>query len=112
EGVGTHRLTGTGGTGNEHVGQLGDVAHHTVAPDVLAHGKGYLGGAVGKGPVADDVPNGHRAHLAVGHLNAHGGNLIGDGGHTHRGGAQSQGDVVGEVGDLVQLHALLQLQLV
>ncbi len=34
-------LPGTGGAGDEHVGEFGAVPHNVVAPDVLAHGEGH-----------------------------------------------------------------------
>ncbi len=57
ERVGTHRLAGPGGAGDEHMRQAGDVAHDAVARDVLAHGEGDLGRAVEKGAGAEDLPD-------------------------------------------------------
>ncbi len=47
EGVGAHGFTGAGGTGDEHMGQLGDIADDVLAADVLAHGEGR-GGRMGR----------------------------------------------------------------
>ena len=54
----------------------------------------------------------HRRHQLVGHLDAHHGDLVRDGGDAHAGGPQGQGDVVRQIGQLVQPDALVQLQLV
>ena len=112
EGVGAHGLTGAGGTGDEHVGQLGDVPHDVLVPDVPAHGKGHRGLVLGEGPGLDDIPDQHRRDGFVGHLDAHHGDLLRDGGDAHAAGPQGQGDVVGQVGDLAELHPLVQDELV
>ena len=112
QGVGTHRLTGTGGTGDEQVGQLCDVAHDAVAADVLTHGEGHLGGAVLELVRAEHRADVYGRDQLIGHLDAHHGDLVGNGGDTYAGGAQGQGDVVGQVGQLVQPDALVQLQLI
>ena len=52
--VGAHGLTGAGGTGDQHMGQLGNIPHDGVAADVLAHGKGHPGPVLGKSPGVDD----------------------------------------------------------
>ena len=110
--VHTHGLTGTGGTGDEHVGQSGDVADDALAADVLAHGKGDAGFALMKLQGIDDIPDADRGDQLIGHLDAHHGDFVGNGGNPHTGGAQSQGNVVGQIGDLAELHAPVQLQLI
>src|SRR5699024_1613222 len=100
KGVGTHRLTGTGGTGNEQVGQLGNVAHDVVAADILAHGERYLGGVVPKLLGVNDVVDIDRGYQTVGYLDAHHGNFVGNGGDAYAGSAQSQSNVIGQIGQL------------
>ena len=112
DGVHANRLTGTGSTGDQHMGHFGNVAHNAVAPDVLAHGEGGLSLCPGKFRRIDDLPQGHGGHGTVGHLNAHNGNLTGNGGNPHAGGAQAQGNVIGAGGELAEPHALVQLHLI
>ena len=112
QGVGTHRLTGAGGAGDEQMRQLCNVAHDALAADVLAHGEGHLGGAVLELRGAEHSSDVHRGDQLVGHLDAHHGDLSRDGGDPHPGGPQGQGDVVGQVGQLVQPDTLIQLQLI
>ena len=59
---------------------------------------------LGKGPGVDDVPDAHRRHHPVGHLDAHHGAFVGDGRNAHAAAAQGQGNIVGQVGELGQLH--------
>jgi hypothetical protein len=59
-------------------GQLGDVAHDAVAADVLAEGEGQLGRCVFEFGRVDDVPEIYGADQLVGHLDAHGGYLVGN----------------------------------
>ena len=54
------------------------------------------------------LPNQNRGHLLVGHLNPHHGNFIGDGGNAHAGGAQRQSNIVRQIGNFRELHALIQ----
>ena len=112
EGVGAHRLTRAGGAGDEQMGQLGDVAHDALAPDVLAHGEGHLAGAVLELLGAEDGADVHWGDQLVGHLDAHHGDLPRDGGDAHPRGPQGQGDVVGQVGELIEAHPLVQLQFI
>ena len=107
-----HRLTRTGGTGDEQMRQLCNVADDAVAADVLAHGEGDAGLALVKLHRVDDVPDVDGAHQLVGHLDAHDGDFIGDGGNADARGAQCQGNVVGKVGELGELHAAVELQLI
>ena len=86
--------------------------YNAVAPDVLAHGEGGLSLCPGKFRRIDDLPQGHGGHGTVGHLNAHNGNLTGNGGDPHAGGAQAQSNVIGAGGELTEPHALVQLHLV
>ena len=62
QGVGTHRFTGAGGTGDEQMGQLADIPHNGLSADILAHGKGDLGLAAGKGVGTDDRVDGYRGY--------------------------------------------------
>ena len=94
------------------MGQPGDIPHNVVAADVPAHGEGHGGGMLGELPGLDHVPDAHGGHGPVGHLNAHGGDLVGHRRDADAAGAQRQGDVVAEVGDLAQLHALIQGKLI
>ena len=112
KGVGAHRLTRAGGAGDEQMGQLGDIAHDALAPDVLAHSEGHLAGAVLELLRAEDGADVHRGDQLVGHLDAHHGDLSRDGGDAHSRGPQGQGDVVGQVGELIEAHPLVQLQLI
>ena len=53
-------------------------------------------------------PDAHRRHHPVGHLDAHHGALVGNRRNAHAAAAQGQGDVIGQVGELGQLHPLVQ----
>ena len=106
EGVGTHGLTGAGGAGDKHMGELCDVADNAVAADILAHGEGHGGLVAGELPGLDDLPDAHRGHGPVGHLNAHRGNLARHRGHPDAAHAQGQGNVIGQVCDFGELHPL------
>ena len=77
--VHTHGFTGAGGTGDEHMGQLGNVADDTGTANVFAHGEGGLGLGLCKLGGVNDLPQGHSSHLLVGHLNAHHGDFLRDG---------------------------------
>ena len=94
------------------MGQLGDVAHNVVAADVLAHGEGHRGGMVCELAGLDNVPDAHGGNGAVGHLDAHGGDLVWHRGDADTAGAQRQSDVVLQVGDLTELDALVQGKLI
>ena len=94
------------------MGQAGDVAHDIIAADVLAHGKGHRGRVAGELTGLDDIPDAHGGDGAVGHLDAHHGDLVGHRRHADAAGAQRQRDIVGQVGDLAELDALLQRELV
>ncbi len=110
--VGAHGLAGARGARDEHVGQRADIPDDVPPADVTAQGKGHLGLMPGEIPGLDDVPDEHRGHLLVGHLNAHHGNFVGNGGDAHAGGPQGQGDVVRQVGDFGELDPLFQDKLV
>ena len=66
----------------------------------------------GELPGFNNVPDTHGGDSAVGHLDAHHGDLVGYRCHTDAAGAQRQCDIVGQVGDLTELDALLQCELV
>ena len=112
EGIGTHGLTGAGGTGDEHMRKLADIPHDAAAADVLAHGEGHRGLVLGEGTGLHHVPDADGGDGPVRDLDAHHGNFIGDGGDANAAGAQCQRNVIGEVGDLGQLHPLLQRELI
>ena len=110
--VGTHRLARAGSAGDEQVGQLGNIAHHIAVADVPAHSKGNLGGVVPELTGVDDIVDIDRGDELVGHLDAHHGDLVRDGGDANAGSPQGQGDIVSQVGQLVKPHPLVQLHLV
>ena len=112
QGVHAHGLARAGGTGNEHMGQLCDVAHDALAADILAQSKAELGFCVDKLGRLKNIPQIHGADDFVGHLDAHGGDLVRDGGDAHVDHAQSQGQVPRKVCDPGELHALVQLDIV
>ena len=56
--------------------------------------------------------DGHGRNHLVRYLDAHHRDLVGDGGDAHTGSTQSQGNIVGQIGQLVETHALIQLQLI
>ena len=92
--------------------QLCNIAYDAVSADVLAHGKGHLGGVIPKCLGVDDLMDMDGRDQLVGHLDAHRRDLVRDGGDAHAGGPQRQGNVVGKVGELVEPDALIQLHLV
>ena len=112
QGVHAHGFARAGGTGNEHMGQLGNVAHHALAADILAQGKAELGLGTGKLGRLDNIPQVDGADDLIGHLNPHGGDFIRDGRDAHIDDAQSQGQIPCQVGDPGQLHTLLQLDII
>ena len=112
KGVGANRLAGAGGAGNKYMGELGDVSDDAVAADVLAHGESHGGLVPGKLTGFNDIPDAHRGHGTVGHLNAHGRYLARHRSHTHAAYTQSQRDVIGKIGDLGELHALRLRELI
>ena len=76
-----------------------------VAADVLAYGESH-GGLVA-GELRDSMTSRMRTRVtAVGHLNTHGGDFSRHRGHSNAAHTQGQGDVIGEIGDLRQLHPL------
>ena len=92
--------------------QLFDIADNVFACDIPAQGKGRLGLVLGEIPGLDDVPDEHGGNVFVGHFNAHYRDLIGNGGNADAGGAQRQGDIVRQIRDLAELHALVQHELI
>ena len=104
QGVDAHGLARSGGAGDEQMGHLGQVRHHGLPGDIPAQGHGELALGSLEGVGLDQVPHPHGIALLVGDLDAHRG-LPGDGRlDAHAGGRQVQGQVVGEVGDLANLH--------
>ena len=112
QGIGTHALAGTRGAGDEHVGQLRNIPHHALAGDVLAHSEGHFGLVLAEGVGVDDLPDRYRHRGLVGHLHPHHRAAAGDGGDTDTGYPQAQGNVAGQIGNLIQLHAPFELQLI
>ena len=111
-GVHAHRLTGTGGTCNQHMGQFGDITHDAVTADIFAHSKGRFGLGVAKLIGIDNLPQGNRGDRTVGHFNTHHTDLSGHSGNTHAGSTQAQGNIIGNGGQLIQTHALFQLHFI
>ena len=60
----------------------------------------------------DDIPQIDRADDLIGHLDAHGGDLVGNGGDAHVHHAKGQSQIPRQVGHPGQLHALFQLDIV
>ena len=60
-----------------HTGELGDVAHYAVAAYGLTLSEGSTAGVIGGGASLDNIPDTHWRDMAVGHLNAHEGDLTG-----------------------------------
>lgn len=58
-------------------GGVGDVAHYAVAAYGLTLSEGSTAGVIGGGASLDNIPDTHRHDMAVGHLNAHEGDLTG-----------------------------------
>ncbi len=104
-GVDEGGLTGTGLAGHQHVRGLGQVGDDVAALDVLADAddERVLVAAGGRG--AQDVAEGHVFAVGVGDLDADGA-LAGDRREdTHVGGGHRVGDVLRQVGELVDLDA-------
>ena len=112
DGIHAHGFTGTGGTGNEHMGHFCNVAHNAVAANILAHRERGFGLCSGKLRRVHHLPQRDRGHGAVGDLNAHNGDFAGNGGNTNAGSTQAQGDVIGAGGQLAQPYALIKLYLI
>ncbi len=108
----TYRLTGTGGTGHEEVGHLGEVGDEDLVGDGLAEGDGELhlgilvGGTLEHGFHADNL------RLGIGHLDTDVA-LAGDGcDDADAEGSQGEGDVVLEALDFADADARSGLDLV
>ena len=104
-GVDEGGLTGTGLAGHQHVRCLGEVGDDVAAFDVLADADDervlVAAGSCG----AQDVTEGHVFTVGVGDLDADGA-LAGDRREdTHVGGGHGVGDVLRQVGELVNLDA-------
>ena len=94
------------------MGQTLDIPHDVPAADIPSQGESHFGLVLCELPGLDHVPDQHRRHLLVGHLDAHHGDLVRNGGDPHAGGPQGQGDIIRQVGDLAELHALVQHELI
>ena len=112
EGVGAHGFTGAGGTGDQHMGQLFNIADDIPSADVPAQGESRLGRMLHKVTGLDHIPDQHRRHRLVRHLNTHHRDFIRHGGNTNAAGAQRQGDVVLQISDLGELYPLIQGKLI
>ena len=77
--VHAHGLARAGRTGNEHMRQLGNVAHDAVAADVLADGEGQLGLTCLECGRVDDLACKDGVDDLVRHLDANHGNLVRNG---------------------------------
>ena len=104
-GVDEGGLTGTGLTGDQHVRRLGQVGDDVAALDVLADADDERVLVAAGGSRAQDVAEGHVFAVGVGDLNTDGA-LAGDRREdTHVGGGHGVGDVLRQVGELVDLDA-------
>ena len=112
DGVHAHGLTGTGGTGNEHMGHFCNVTDNAAAANVLTHRERGLGlGFVEFGGI-DDFPQGDSGHRTVGHFDTYHRNLTGHSRDTDTGSTKAQCDVIGTGGQLIQADTLLQFHLI
>ena len=109
-GVDAHRLTGAGGTGNQHVRHLGNVTDDRLAGDVLADSKGQAAFRVGKRRRADTLADKDRIDGFVRHLDADR-DLIRNGRDTHVCRAERQCNVVRQCGDARDFDAARDGQL-
>ena len=109
-GVDAHRLTGAGGTGNQHVRHLGNVTDDRLAGDVLADGKGQAAFRVGKRRRADTLADKDGIDGFVRHLDADR-DLIRNGRDTHVCRAERQCNVVRQCGDARDFDAARDGQL-
>ena len=112
ERVRADRLTGARRTGNEHVRQLRDVADDVPAADVLTNGKGRGGGVLRKLARFKYRADIDGRNELVRHLDADDGDLVGNGGDAHAACAERKGNIVLQVGDLRELHALAEREFV
>ena len=97
---------------DEQVGHPDEIGDHGHPRDVLAQRDGKPVFGLGEGLVVDGVPEVDGVALGVGDLDPDGG-LAGDGrddAHARR--LEGKGQIVGEIGDLVDLHARRGLELV
>ena len=94
------------------MGHFGNVTHDAASVNALAQRNGGLGFCLGKLGGIDNLPQGDRRDRAVRHLDANHGDLSGNGGDADAGRAQTQGNIIGTAGDLIQPDALVKLHLV
>ena len=106
------RFAGAGRTGDQQMRQLADIADDAVAADVLADSEGHAGLALFKFRRIDDLARHDDRDDPVRYLDADNGDLVRDGRDADAGRAEGQRDIVGQIRDLGELHAALQLQLV
>ena len=92
--------------------QLGNIADYALAADVLAYGEAEARMRVFEGGRVYYVPQVDDAYYLVRHLDADGGYLVRDGGYADVHDAEGEGQVAGEVSQLRELHARVELQVV
>ena len=95
DGIHADGLAGTGGTGNQHMGQLSNIADDGITADVLTHSKGRFGLGFGEFSRVNDFPQRNSGDCPVGDFNPHYGDPSRNGSDTHTGGAQAQSDIIG-----------------
>ena len=94
------------------MGQLFNIADDIPSADVPAQGESRLGRMLHKVTGLDHIPDQHRRHRLVRHLNTHHRDFIRHSGNTDAAGAQRQGDVILQIGDLGELYTLIQGKLI
>ena len=111
-GVGADRLTGTGGSGDNHMGQPCNVADDGVAGNIPPHGKRQLALGTAEAVALQNLPQGNGVLVAVGDFDA-------DRRLPRNGGfdadtlcRQRQGNVICQSGDLGNLDAGGRLYLI
>ena len=94
------------------MGHFGNVTHDAASVNALAQRDGGLGFCLGKLGGIDNLPQGDRRDRPVRHLDANHGDLSGNGSDADAGRTQTQGNIIGAAGDLIQPDALVKLHLV
>ena len=110
--VHTDRLTGAGGTGNQQMGHLGNIADNVVAANILTGRKGQRRGIFAECLRTQHLPDGDAGGDAVGHLNTDDGALSLYRRHTDAADAQRQRNVLVQRGDLTHFNARAKLHLI
>ena len=110
--VRAHGLTGACRTSDEHVRKLRDIPDDVLAADVLANGEGRGGRMGGELRGFEHRADADGRNELVRHLDTHDGDLVGDGRDAHAARAQRKGDIVLQICDLRELHALTERELI